>query len=76
MRNKKFEQITRRSFSRLTLNALYINTTLVPVIQEPIVRLLNLQLQRQRCGRLERFFQIWKQMFCFQNALGYILIAL
>jgi hypothetical protein len=58
MRNKKFEQITRRSFCRLTLNALYINTTLVPVIQEPIVRLLNLQLQRQRCGRLARFYKV------------------
>jgi hypothetical protein len=23
--------------------------------QEPILRLLNLQLQRQRCSRLERF---------------------
>jgi hypothetical protein len=25
-------------------------------IQEPILRLLNLQLQRQCCGRLERFY--------------------
>jgi hypothetical protein len=25
------------------------------LIQEPILRLLNLQLQRQRCSRLERF---------------------
>jgi hypothetical protein len=24
--------------------------------QEPILRLLNLQLQRQRCSRLERFY--------------------
>jgi hypothetical protein len=25
--------------------------------QEPILRLFNLQLQRRRCGRLERFFK-------------------
>jgi hypothetical protein len=33
-------------------------------IQEPILRLLNLQLQRQRCSRLERF-QSRKQSFLF-----------
>jgi hypothetical protein len=27
------------------------------IILEPILRVLNLQLQRQRCSRLERFFQ-------------------
>jgi hypothetical protein len=28
--------------------------------QEPILRLLNLQQQRQRCSRLERFFKVKK----------------
>jgi hypothetical protein len=30
----------------------------------PILRLLNLQLQRQRCSRLERFFKV-KKLFLF-----------
>jgi hypothetical protein len=38
--------------------------------QEPILRLLNLQLQRQRCSRLQRF-QSRRKCFCSQNALGY-----
>jgi hypothetical protein len=37
---------------------------------EPILRLLNLQLHRQRCKRLERS-QSKRKYFCFQNALGY-----
>jgi hypothetical protein len=38
--------------------------------QEPILRLFNLQLQRQRRRRQERFFQIRRNYFCFQNALA------
>jgi hypothetical protein len=33
------------------------------VLQEPILRLLNLQLQRQRCSVLERFFQSRRKYF-------------
>jgi hypothetical protein len=36
---------------------------------------LNLQLQRQRCSGLERFSK-QNIFFYFQNALGYVLIAL
>jgi hypothetical protein len=39
-------------------------------VARPILRLLNLQLQRQRCGRLERF-STKKKCFCFHNELGY-----
>jgi hypothetical protein len=38
---------------------------------DPTLRLLNLQLQRQRCGRLDRFFICWRKYFYFQNTLGY-----
>jgi hypothetical protein len=38
--------------------------------QEPILRLRNLQLQRQRCSRLERFLKVEENIF-FQNALAY-----
>jgi hypothetical protein len=31
--------------------------------QEPILRLLNLQLQRQRCRRMERFFKVEENFF-------------
>jgi hypothetical protein len=41
------------------------------VVLEPILRLLNLQLQRQRCSRLERFFKVEQNNF--QIALGYSL---
>jgi hypothetical protein len=34
---------------------------------EPILRLLNLQLQRQSCGRLERFFQSGYKDFVFKT---------
>jgi hypothetical protein len=34
--------------------------------QEPILRLLNLQLQRQRCSRLQRFSK-WNKMFWFSK---------
>jgi hypothetical protein len=37
--------------------------------EDPILQLLNLQLQRQCCSRLERFFKKKKIIFCFQNAL-------
>jgi hypothetical protein len=36
---------------------------------EPILRLFNLQLQRQRCSRLERFFKV-------EKALGYSCVVL
>jgi hypothetical protein len=32
--------------------------------QEPILRLMNLQLQRQHCSMLERFFKI-EEIFLF-----------
>jgi hypothetical protein len=32
---------------------------------EPILRLWNLQLQRQCCGRLERFLKVGSKYFCF-----------
>jgi hypothetical protein len=38
--------------------------------QGPILQLQNLQLQRQRCSRLERFFKV-EENNCFQNAPGY-----
>jgi hypothetical protein len=38
--------------------------------QEPIVRILNLQLQRQRCGSLERFY-IGERKFYSKSALTY-----
>jgi hypothetical protein len=36
---------------------------------EPILRLLNLQPQRQRCNKLEGFFKV--EEHTFQNILGY-----
>jgi hypothetical protein len=36
-------------------------------IQEPILRLQNLQLRRQRCGRLERFFKVEEFIFVFKT---------
>jgi hypothetical protein len=44
--------------------------------QESILRLLNLQTQRQRCIRLERFFQSRIKLLRFQDALPSILVAL
>jgi hypothetical protein len=35
--------------------------------QEPILRLLILQLQRQRCSRLERFSKFEENIFVFQK---------
>jgi hypothetical protein len=35
--------------------------------QEPILRLSNLQLQRQRCSRLERFFKVEEHIFVFKT---------
>jgi hypothetical protein len=35
--------------------------------QVPILRLLNLQLQRQRCSRLERFFKAGENIFVFET---------
>jgi hypothetical protein len=54
---------------------------------EPILRLQNLQLQRQRCRRLDRFFKVEENTFalysksffyaarkhtCFQNSLCWL----
>jgi hypothetical protein len=39
-------------------------------MEEPILRLSSLQLQRQRCGRLECFFT-GEENISFLNALGY-----
>jgi hypothetical protein len=39
--------------------------------QEPILRLRNLQLQRQRCSRARTLFKVEENFFRFQNALGY-----
>jgi hypothetical protein len=38
---------------------------------EPIQWLLNLQLQRHRYNRLERFCKCRRKYFCFQNNIGY-----
>jgi hypothetical protein len=35
---------------------------------EPILRLLNLHVQRQRCSRLERFFRADQNIFVFKRA--------
>jgi hypothetical protein len=35
--------------------------------QEPVLRLRNLQLQRQRCIRLERFFEEEDNIFVFET---------
>jgi hypothetical protein len=35
--------------------------------QEPILRLLNLQLQRQHCSRLERFYKVEEFFFVFKT---------
>jgi hypothetical protein len=44
---------------------------------EPILRLLNLQLQRQRCSRLERFFRVDENIFVFKtHYIGKPLVAL
>jgi hypothetical protein len=37
------------------LGRLFVRRMRCHCAQEPILRLLNLQLQRQRCSRLERF---------------------
>jgi hypothetical protein len=44
------------------------------VAQEPVLRLLNLQLQSQRCSRLERF-HIGEEEFLFQKRAK-LLVAL
>jgi hypothetical protein len=38
--------------------------------QEPILRLFNFQLQRQRCSRLERFFKVDENIFVFKTHLA------
>jgi hypothetical protein len=38
---------------------------LIAIYQEPIPRHLNLQLQRQRYGRLERFFKVEDNIYSF-----------
>jgi hypothetical protein len=40
------------------------------VAQEPILRLLNLQLQHQRCCRLQRFFKVEENVFFFSKRTG------
>jgi hypothetical protein len=61
----KFKNFLPTYVSQLKIgqNAFY------PLFQDPILRLLNLQLQRQRCSRLERF-QIGDH-FNSKNALSY-----
>jgi hypothetical protein len=39
----------------------------VTEILEPILRLWNLQLQRQRCSRLERFMKVEEYIFVFKK---------
>jgi hypothetical protein len=38
------------------------------MVLEPILRLVNLQLQRQRCSRVERFFKVEETMFVFKTS--------
>jgi hypothetical protein len=41
-------------------------------VQEPILRIRNLQLQRKRCSRLKRFFKISRKNFVSKkHYLGY-----
>jgi hypothetical protein len=40
---------------------------------EPILRLLNLQLQRQHCSRLDRFLKFRKIIVILTSALSYLL---
>jgi hypothetical protein len=47
-----------------------VTTGFCAQIQEPIRRLLNLQLQRQRCIRLERFFKVDENHLVFQTRLA------
>jgi hypothetical protein len=43
-----------------------IDSIFTPV-QEPILQLVSLQLQRQRCSRLERFFKVEENIFVFKT---------
>jgi hypothetical protein len=61
--------ITSKNSSYLEEN----NLVCQPILTlEPIIRLFNLQLQRQRCSKLERFY-IGENKFCSKNALCYLL---
>jgi hypothetical protein len=63
---EKAETVVNNSSLGQQLNAMVSHFT-----QEPILRLLNLQLQRKYCSMPERFSKK-KKHFCFQKALGYL----
>jgi hypothetical protein len=44
------------AFSLLPIYIHSLSILLISMYQEPILRLLNLQLQRQRCSKLDRFY--------------------
>jgi hypothetical protein len=48
---------------KITLYSLQINNL---KDQEPILRLLNSQLRRKRCSRLQRFFRVEENNFVFK----------
>jgi hypothetical protein len=48
-----------------------LSSTFGRVTRAQSIRLWNLQLQRQRCIRLEHIFTKDKNHFCLQKALGY-----
>jgi hypothetical protein len=59
---KLLRKVCRQKNAMLARNYIYV---------EPILRLLNLQLQRQRCSRQQRFFKIEEDiLFAKQTRLG------
>jgi hypothetical protein len=50
----------------LTINSLKMRKGVESPELEPILRLFNLQLKRQRCSRLERFFKAEEYIFVFK----------
>jgi hypothetical protein len=49
-----------------TFWATFFQTHLVPTA-DPILRFLNSQLQRQHCGRLERFLKVEENIFVLKT---------
>jgi hypothetical protein len=59
------EPILRNSFGQKFFGQVIKKVQITPLqVLEPILRLVNLQLQRQRCSRLESFSK-WKKIFFF-----------
>jgi hypothetical protein len=76
LKNQRYAKIFEKTSSSLRKNAnfsplkkCFLNHYIGPWSCSVVLRILNLQLRRRRCGRLQRF-QSRIKYICFQNEVG------